>query len=225
MMMPMSVTCGVCGEYIYRGTKFNSRKETVQGEDYLGIKIFRFYMRCPNCNAEFTIKTDPKHADYVVEHNCSRQVEPWKEEEDARQTLVEKRMADEQGDAMKQLEGRVMDSKQEMEQLEALDTIKAWNARAAHMGAEGVLKAVEEKRKKELEEQDQDVEQQVEQVFGGGLKRIVDDDGGAGGDDDDPEKLLTRRKRKVEPPVKKEDEKVEDAKKPLPSSLLRLVHY
>jgi hypothetical protein len=28
-----------CGEYIYKGKKFNARKETVMGEDYYGIKV------------------------------------------------------------------------------------------------------------------------------------------------------------------------------------------
>jgi len=34
--------CNTCGEYIYKGKKFNARKETVEGEDYYGIKIFRY---------------------------------------------------------------------------------------------------------------------------------------------------------------------------------------
>jgi hypothetical protein len=68
----MSVRCNTCGEYIYRGKKFNSRMETVKGENYLGIRIYRFYQRCPNCASEFTFKTDPEHQDYVAEMNCSR---------------------------------------------------------------------------------------------------------------------------------------------------------
>ena len=45
LMAPFSMRCNTCGEYIYKGKKFNARKETVEGEDYHGIKIFRFYIK------------------------------------------------------------------------------------------------------------------------------------------------------------------------------------
>lgn len=38
-MAPFSMRCNACGEYIYKGKKFNARKETVLGEDYMGIKV------------------------------------------------------------------------------------------------------------------------------------------------------------------------------------------
>lgn len=48
--------CKTCGEYIYKGKKFNARKETVQNELYMGLPIFRFYIKCTRCLAEITFK-------------------------------------------------------------------------------------------------------------------------------------------------------------------------
>ena len=61
--------CMSCGEYIYKGRKFNSRKgkscresiykgrkfnsriETTD-EKYLSIPIYRFYIRCTRCSGK-----------------------------------------------------------------------------------------------------------------------------------------------------------------------------
>jgi hypothetical protein len=67
MMMPFSMRCNTCGNYIYIGTKFNMRLgiilikilERVIEENYLGIAIFRFYLKCTSCHAECAFKTDP----------------------------------------------------------------------------------------------------------------------------------------------------------------------
>ena len=79
IMLPMTICCNTCGEFIVKGTKFNARKEDVKGEDYLGMRIFRFYFRCTRCAAELAMKTDPKNGDYVVEAGASRNYEMWKD--------------------------------------------------------------------------------------------------------------------------------------------------
>ncbi|EGG09645.1 uncharacterized protein MELLADRAFT_30833, partial [Melampsora larici-populina 98AG31] len=81
LMAPFSMQCKSCTEFIYKGKKFNARKEAAAGEHYFGIKIFRFYIKCPRCSNEITFKTDPKNSDYVAEHGAQRNFEPWREEE------------------------------------------------------------------------------------------------------------------------------------------------
>jgi DNA-directed RNA polymerase subunit RPC12/RpoP len=75
MMLPMTIRCNACGNYIYKGTKFNSRKEVVEGGigRYLGIRIFRLYFKCSRCLAELIMKTDPQNSDYIMEAGASRQ--------------------------------------------------------------------------------------------------------------------------------------------------------
>jgi len=59
LMAPFSMKCTNCGEYIYKGRKFNARKETLD-EKYLGVTLYRFYIRCTDCKHEITFRTDPK---------------------------------------------------------------------------------------------------------------------------------------------------------------------
>lgn len=95
LMAPFNMRCKTCGEYIYKGKKFNARKETVQNEAYLGLPIFRFYIKCTRCLAEITFKTDPENTDYTMEHGATRnfQAEKLLEEEEKR---VQKEREDEE---------------------------------------------------------------------------------------------------------------------------------
>eukprot|EP00286_Rhodomonas_abbreviata_P027292 CAMPEP_0181307344 /NCGR_PEP_ID=MMETSP1101-20121128/10825_1 /TAXON_ID=46948 /ORGANISM="Rhodomonas abbreviata, Strain Caron Lab Isolate" /LENGTH=278 /DNA_ID=CAMNT_0023413545 /DNA_START=228 /DNA_END=1064 /DNA_ORIENTATION=- len=71
--------CDVCKEFMYRGTKFNAKKEIAGDMNYLGIHIHRFFLNCPRCLSQIVFRTDPEHADYFLEHGASRNFEPWKE--------------------------------------------------------------------------------------------------------------------------------------------------
>ncbi|EFJ43002.1 hypothetical protein VOLCADRAFT_107041 [Volvox carteri f. nagariensis] len=143
MMLPMSVRCKTCGVFMYKGTKFNTRKEDVMGENYLGIQVFRFYYRCKKCAAEFCMKTDPKSADYILEAGATRNYEPWRDEEATKAEAVAKREEEEMGNAMKALENRTLDSKREMDIMAALDEMKALNAQHAKVTTEQALEALQ----------------------------------------------------------------------------------
>ncbi|XP_050367795.1 uncharacterized protein LOC126786120 [Argentina anserina] len=153
-MLPMSIRCNTCGDYISRGTKFNSRKEDVVGETYKGIQIFRFYIKCNNCSAELAIKMDPQNSDYVVEAGARRNLEPWRNEDVVKEE--QKRESEEMGDAMKSLENRTLDSKREMDNLAALDELNSMQSRHATVSSNAVLEAfqhtVANKEKRRVEE-------------------------------------------------------------------------
>uniref|UniRef100_A0A803L3I6 Splicing factor YJU2 n=1 Tax=Chenopodium quinoa TaxID=63459 RepID=A0A803L3I6_CHEQI len=158
MMLPMSIRCNTCGNYIYKGTKFNSRKEDVIGETYLGIQVFRFYFKCTKCSAELAMKTDPQNSDYVVEAGATRNFEPWRDKDEEIEKEKMKRDSEEMGDAMKSLENRTLDSKREMDILATLDEMKSMRSRHATVSVDAMLEALQrtgEDKEKKLDEEDE----------------------------------------------------------------------
>nr|ACJ84397.1 unknown [Medicago truncatula]AFK37082.1 unknown [Medicago truncatula] len=180
MMLPMSIRCNTCGNYIYKGTKFNSRKEDVIGETYLGIQIFRFYFKCTRCSAELTMKTDPQNSDYVVESGATRNFEPWRAEDEETDEMKKKRETEEMGDAMKSLENRTLDSKREMDILAALDEMKSMKSRHATVSVDEMLAALQRTaadKEKRIEEEDEAL---IKSIFSNKpevpIRRIRDED-------------------------------------------------
>lgn len=64
LMLPFSMKCLQCNEYIAARRKFNARKE-VTPDRYMGIKIIKFHIKCPRCNNGIVFKTDPKLAGFM----------------------------------------------------------------------------------------------------------------------------------------------------------------
>eukprot|EP00475_Leptophrys_vorax_P009553 TRINITY_DN16323_c0_g1_i1.p1 TRINITY_DN16323_c0_g1~~TRINITY_DN16323_c0_g1_i1.p1 ORF type:complete len:264 (-),score=72.35 TRINITY_DN16323_c0_g1_i1:48-839(-) len=165
-MLPFTVQCSTCGEYIYRGRKFNSRKELVQGEDYLGIKIWRFYIRCTRCNAEITFKTDPKNGSYICELGAKQYFEKFHEVFD--NVLEQDQLEDDEDaeeDPLALLEQRQQESKREMEQLEALEELREITQRNGQLTYEELVKKREDQQDVKRKLQDIEDEYLVQQAF------------------------------------------------------------
>ena len=105
-MLPCSLRCNTCSNYLYIGTKFNMRMEICNDEVYLGIKVFRFYLKCTYCYADITFKTDPKNHDYIVETGGTRKYEPIKDAQQAEKLLKKMKVNEKEGDSMKYLENK-----------------------------------------------------------------------------------------------------------------------
>lgn len=131
MMLPFSIQCSTCHNFLYRGRKFNSKKEPMGGPDgkYLGITRWRFYIKCTYCSRPLTFLTDPKNADYEMENGGTRNYEIHRDQAATEQEAAEELEQAEKEDPMKALENRVLESQNEMAEIDALEEIKAMNAR------------------------------------------------------------------------------------------------
>lgn len=183
VMLPMTICCSTCHEFIYKGKKFNARKETVKGEDYLGLKIFRFYIKCTKCAASITFKTDPKNSDYTCEIGATRNYEPWNDKDKKREEEEEQKKLEED-DAMAKLESKTEALKSQMDELDRLDELRSLNKRQAHFDLEQVLSARQEAYDAQMRALElQDEEELNEVTFHNSstfIRRIEDDPYGAG---------------------------------------------
>ena len=184
LMAPFPMKCTSCGEYIYKGRKFNARKETTE-EKYLAIPIYRFYIRCTRCSAEITFRTDPKNMDYECERGAKRNTEPWRVNGGGKQESDEERLdrlerEEEEKNAMQELETKTLDAKREMAVADALDEIRTRNARNERMGKDGVKVTVtRESTDAEKERQEREDEEAARRAFmrqHDAMEEIIEDD-------------------------------------------------
>ncbi|KAK0934358.1 Pre-mRNA-splicing factor cwf16 [Friedmanniomyces endolithicus] len=170
LMAPFSMKCIACGEYIYKGRKFNARKETTD-EKYYAITIYRFYIRCTRCSAEITFKTDPKHMDYECEKGAKRNFEVWRErvlgEETDEERLDRLEREESERDKMVELERKTDDARTEMAVADALDERRMVNARRERADVEGaaVVGVREVEGGGERERVEKEIEEEARRAF------------------------------------------------------------
>jgi len=102
------------------------------------------------------------NTDYAAEHGASRNFEPWREEQAVEEEDRLAKLEEEENNPMKALENRTVDSKREMDVLDALHDIRARNARnervgnsedlVGRIGREAVVSPEDEQRRREEEE-------------------------------------------------------------------------
>ncbi|KAF5126069.1 Pre-mRNA-splicing factor cwf16 [Metarhizium anisopliae] len=171
LMAPFSMKCMTCGEFIYRGRKFNSRKETNIEHKYLNIQIFQFHIKCTRCSAEIIFRTDPKNNDYAMVRGAVRNMEPWRnkvaedESVDERLDRLELEEAEAAGEeeknAMADLEAKNADARREMAAADMLDEIRQRNARIHRSEKEGtdyadtIVRAEDEERARQEKEDEE----------------------------------------------------------------------
>lgn len=73
--MPHDVWCDGCGRHVARGVRFNADKK--KAGEYYTTTIWEFRMKCPSCDTEFVIRTDPKNSDYAFVSGCRKKVREY----------------------------------------------------------------------------------------------------------------------------------------------------
>lgn len=168
LMAPFNMRCATCGEYIYRGKKFNARKEDVEGEDYCGVRIYRFYIKCTRCLQEISFKTDPKNTDYVIEAGAIRNFMALKIAQETEKKIEEELKEEEANNPMTLLENRTQQSKVELELMESLEELKDLNRRHYNTDFNSLLTKYNttEAHEKLLEQQKEEDEKMIKTLLG-----------------------------------------------------------
>lgn len=186
LMAPFNMRCVTCGEYIYKGKKFNARKEDVENEDYLGIRIYRFYIKCTRCLQEISFKTDPRNTDYEIEAGATRNFMALKLAEEQARREEEEAREEEATNPMKLLENRTQQSRNEIELLESLEELRDLNRRQQEVDYDTMLQQYDPSesirdREERLERQDEEYIKTIKfqsrstttSTSGSGLKRVA----------------------------------------------------
>ncbi|XP_053687851.1 splicing factor YJU2 [Sabethes cyaneus] len=182
LMAPFNMRCVTCGEYIYKGKKFNARKEDVENEDYLGIRIYRFYIKCTRCLQEISFKTDPRNTDYEIEAGATRNFMALKLAEEQARREEEEAREEEATNPMKLLENRTQQSRNEIELLESLEELRDLNRRQQEVDYDRMLQQYDptetiREREERLERQDEEYIKSIKfhsrVATGSGLKRVA----------------------------------------------------
>lgn len=112
LMAPFSMICLNCNEYISKSRKFNAKKETLN-EKYLGIKIYRFSIRCSGCSNKISYRTDPKTADYIIESGAQRNYVSGTNNHDSFSTDAENLKGESLEETLNRLEKEEKEAKEE----------------------------------------------------------------------------------------------------------------
>lgn len=200
LMAPFNMRCKTCGEYIYKGKKFNARKEDVENEDYLGIRIYRFYIKCTRCLQEISFKTDPRNTDYEMEAGATRNFMALKLAEEQAVREEEEAKEEEANNPMKLLENRTKQSKNEIELLESLEELKDLNKRQEVIDFDTMLSAYdttlsEREREEKLKQLDEEYIKGIKFQNSGKRKVVAEE---VIEESDEPEIKVTKLVKKEE---------------------------
>uniref|UniRef100_A0A6A7G160 Splicing factor YJU2 n=2 Tax=Hirondellea gigas TaxID=1518452 RepID=A0A6A7G160_9CRUS len=147
LMAPCNMKCYTCGEYIAKGKKFNARKEDVENMTYIGIRIYRFYIKCPGCLSEISFRTDPETTDYIIEAGAHRNFQALKLAEEQAAKEAQDIKDEIESNPMLLLENRTEQSQYEMDLVESLEDLREMNDRHAGIDLSHMAGKYEKERK------------------------------------------------------------------------------
>ena len=187
MMLPFTMKCDHCSQFLFIATKFNSRCEKIPGKTALGLNAYRFYGSCKHCRGEFIFRTDPERSDYVLESGGTRSYEAFKDADLAEEELARsKAEAEAAADEGEKLESKIYDTAEEMRRIEELQELRSLNKREArrgdaiHLAIERVTKAAFEENETQM---DQEEERAAEEEFRNLKKlKLAQEEGNGHGD-------------------------------------------